>query len=305
MIHEYDASDITGCLGARRIVFIGDSRARDLYWALNKRLNYQAATEQEVLAQKHQSQTFGHADMVVDFIWDPYLNSTALHEQLAAYQNSWEPTGESFKVTGGPAILLVGGGLWHMRHLGDAFLTEYKASIEEVIRYESPGSSPRWNSLFSSRRWKTEHSNDLMAIAPVQDVSYDSLSPSAKEGLTSDKVNELNDYLLTVSSSNQASVVFSFQSMTSASNLAFQEDGIHINEKIINREIDILLNLRCNARLLRSKMYPKDKTCCGTYAPPNWVQTVLMILSLAILLCTVLIVAYGAAVPNFSYEGEC
>lgn len=304
MMHEYDANDIAGCLGSRRVVFIGDSRVRDIFWALAKRLNYRAAAEKEGLAQKHQSQSFGQADVTVDFIWDPYLNSTDLHQQLATYQNSWDPTGDSFETNESPAIILVGGGLWHMRHLGEAFLTEYKASIEQVIRHEAPGSSPRWSSLFNRRRWETEHSNNLMALAPVQRLSYESLSPLVKESVTSDKVNKLNDYLLAVSSSSQASVALSYQRMTSASNLALKEDGIHVDENIVSREIDILLNLRCNARLLRSKMYPMDKTCCGPYAPPNWVQAVLVISSLAILLYTIFLVAYGAQ-PNFIYVGEC
>lgn len=186
-----------------------------------------------------------------------------------------------------------------MRHLGDAFLAEYKAFIEKVIRHEYPGSSLRWNSLFAGRHWKTKHSNDLMVVAPVQNLSYESVSPPARQGITPDKVHELNGYLLNISSSDQASVALSFQSMTS-SNLALQEDGIHIDENVVNREIDILLNLRCNTRLLRSKMYPKDKTCCGLYAPPNWVETVLMIVSLVVLLCTVLIKAYGCIGPTLS-----
>ena len=107
-----------------------------------------------------------------------------------------------------------------------------------------------------------------MIVALVQNLSYESISSPARQGITSDKVHELNDYLLNISFSDQASVALSFQSMTS-SNLALQEDEIHIDENVVNREIDILLNLRCNTRLLRSKMYSKDKTCCGLYAPPN------------------------------------
>lgn len=295
MIHDYDADDIIGCLAARKIALIGDSRVRDMFWALAKRLNYAAAAEKEELAQKHQSQSFSHADIVIDFIWDPYLNSTHLRKQLAVYQNPWDPAGESSKINRSPAILLIGGGLWHARHLGDTFFTEYKASIEQVIRHDSPGSSPRWTSLFAGRHWKTERPNDLMVLAPVQHLSNDSASPSVKQDITPDKVNKLNDYLLSLSLSNQASVALSFQRMTSGSNLALQEDGIHIDENVVNREIDILLNLRCNTRLLRSQVYPKDKTCCGLYAPPNWFQTLFVIVSSVILLYTILMEAYGAA----------
>lgn len=281
-MHDYDADDIIGCLGSRKIAFVGDSRIRDMFWALAKRLDYTAATEMEGLAQKHQSQTFGHADIMVDFVWDPYLNSTQLRNQLAAYQNSWDPAGSSSEINKSPAILLIGGGLWHARHLGDAFLTEYKASIEKAIRHDSPESFLRWSSLFAGLNWKTHHPDDLMVVAPVQHLSYESVSPSVKKGITPDKVNELNKYLLNVSSSNQASVASSFYIMTSAPN-ALQEDGIHINKKVINREIDILLNLRCNSRLLRSKVNPKDKTCCGLYTPPNWFQMVSVTVSLIII----------------------
>lgn len=304
MIHEYDATDITRCLRSQRIVFVGDSTVRDIFWAAAKKLNHRAAVEEEAVAQKHQSQTFTQADIVVDFIWDPYLNSTELHKQLLTYQNSWDPNGESLDTEETPAILLIGGGLWHMRHLGEAFLTEYKASMENVLRHEAPGGSPRWGSLFDSHRRETEHSNNLMAIAPVQHPSYESLSPLAKENVTPDKVNEVNDYLQAVSSSNQASVALGYQSMTAAPKLGLKEDGLHVNENIVNRELDILLNLRCNARLLRSKMYPMDKTCCGIYAPPNWVQSILMISSLGFLLCAIFLLVYGAQ-PNFIYLREC
>lgn len=294
MIHEYDATDITRCLGSQRIVFVGDSTVRDLFWAAAKRLNYRAAVEEEAVAQKHQSQTFSQADVVVDFIWDPYLNSTDLHEQLVTYQNSWDHNDESPDTKESLAILLIGGGLWHMRHLGDSFFTEYKASMENIIRHEAPGASPRWGSLFDISRWETEHSDNLMAIAPVQHPSYELLSLPAKESVTPVKVNEVNDYLQAVSSSNQASVALGYQGMTAASKLALDEDGLHVNENVVNRELDILLNLRCNARLLRSKVYPMDATCCGIYAPPNWVQSILVISSLGFRLCTVLLSVYGA-----------
>lgn len=300
MIHEYDESEITGCLGARRIAFIGDSRVRDMFWALTKRLNYTAATEKVYLAQKHQSQTFGHADMVVDFIWDPYLNSTEMHQQLAAYKTSWDPTGENFKIRESPAILLIGGGLWQMRHLGDAYFTEYKASIDKVISHQPPSSFLRWGYVFVRRFLKLAYSDDLMVIAPVQHLHYESVSPSKKGGITPHKVNQLNAYLQAISSSNRASIALSYMGMTFTPYLGLQEDGMHIDENVVKREIDVLLNLRCNSRLSRSKKYPKDMTCCGPYPPLNWFQTILVNVSVAMLLSTMVIILFGVAAPTSS-----
>ena len=294
MMHEYSANDITACLRSQKIVFVGDSTARDIFWAAAKRLDSRAAVEQEAVAQKHQSQTFSHPDVDIEFVWDPYLNSTDLNEQLLAYRNAWEWVGGDTAISKSPAIILIGGGLWHMRHLGEAFLTEYMASMEKVISHEAPESSSRSGSLLDSRRTEMAHSNNLMVIAPVQHLAYESLSPSVKESVTPDKVNELNQYLLNVSSSNQASVAFSYQSMTSASEFALKADGVHVTEQIVYRELDVLLNLRCNARLLRLERYPTDKTCCGPYASPSWVQTVLVTSSLGILLSTILLFIYGA-----------
>lgn len=303
MVHEYTANDMSDCLESQRVVFVGDSTVRDIFWAAAKKLNHRAAVDKEAVAQKHQHQTFSHAGVVVDFVWDPYLNSTDLHKQLANYQKSWGPSSETPDPNECPAILLIGGGLWHVRHLSAASITEYKASIENVIKYEAPGSSRRVGSELSRRYWEAKNSNNLMAIAPVQHPSYETLPPSMKESVTLDRVNEINDYLLTVSSSSQATVILSYQLMTSNPQLSLREGGIHIKENIINRELDILLNLRCNAQLLRSKTYPMDKTCCGPYALPNWVQTILIISSLGILPTKMVLLVYGEQ-PNFDLDKE-
>ena len=55
------------------------------------------------------------------------------------------------------------------------------------------------------------------------------------------------------------------------------EDGIHFDTAITRTQINLMLNLRCNDEL--PKKFPFDATCCMRYPAPNWLQSVIIILS--------------------------
>ena len=270
-MHEYNAEDIVACIGSRNVVLIGDSTIRDTFWAIAGKLNPKAASETEIEALKHQNQNFTEAGVNVRFIWDPFLNSTSLQKELDSYRRD-----------SNTAILLVGGGLWHAKHLGATYLSHFKNSIEKIERSINIGSSNVRNPS-SRKAAEKPTSKNLLAITPVQVPLYEKLQPLHQEMISPVRVDSLNSCLKNVSSYSQDFVFWSYAHMILNEKSAYDRSGIHCVESISQIRADIIFNVRCNADLVRSKGYPMDKTCCSQYPKLKWVQVVIMLGSLAIL----------------------
>ena len=129
-MHDYQAKDISACLPSKRIVLVGDSTIRQIFWALAKKLDVEQAKNRLTTAGKHLDMEFIGAGVNLAFIWDPLLNSTALQDELARHR----PVTESkTKDKIGAGILLVGGGLWHAKHLGNASFDKFQETIHGLI----------------------------------------------------------------------------------------------------------------------------------------------------------------------------
>lgn len=282
MMHNYDTIDISSCLGFRKIVFIGDSTTRNIFWATAKKLDFQEAVRKKSVAAKHEDQTFSGAGVIAEFVWDPFLNSTRLREHLTIYRNALDLPANGQGENESPAILLLGAGLWHVRHLGSAYLTGFQASIENIISHYAPNDfQSNQCSFFQEYHMKSPDS--IMLLAPVQIPAYKSLPPSLGETITPLKINALNGFLQNISSCQAASVVWSFNLMISNAEVGYDQTGIHVYEDIADRKSDVLLNMKCNSMLTGSKRYPMDKTCCSRYPRLNWVQLTTIAVAVGIL----------------------
>jgi len=134
IFHEYNKKDIVECLEDKRIVIVGDSTTRQVYWALLKKLDKEAA---EIGMQELQRQTdliYTKDHVKLEFIWDPFLNSTRLFEEVAAYQqNPTAVTSSAAQIedaTESAAILLLGTGLWYARHIHDDSVKQFRHAID-------------------------------------------------------------------------------------------------------------------------------------------------------------------------------
>ena len=65
--------------------------------------------------------------------------------------------------------------------------------------------------------------------------------------------------------------------------MAFQSrsdyGGLHITPEVADRQMDILLNLKCNSQLPKES----NSTCCNDYGKLSWVQCLLLTLFLGLL----------------------
>ena len=288
LLHKYKAKDMMACLQGR-LAFIGDSTIREVFWAMAEKLDATRTSQAMYVADKHSDVTFRRDGVIMDFIWDPYLNSSKLDHHLESFEFSGKQEDKA-------VILLIGGGLWHAKNLGDLSTKEFGSALDRIMT-----SIPKYAetaTTFAKFPTSQPDYKNLLAISPVRSPQFHLLSPDQAAVLTQDKVNSMNNYLQHLSKEHDAPVIWSFAAMSSGQALNFQKDGLHVVNDIAALQADILLNLRCNAKLSRHGRYPMDKTCCSAYTQPTWVQRAVLISSLGMLLLVTFVAVKGGLVWN-------
>ncbi|KAI9809793.1 MAG: hypothetical protein M1825_000226 [Sarcosagium campestre] len=276
MVHDYASSDVVSCLSSRRVVFIGDSTTRQIFHAFAKKLDQSVASEIRQTADQHSNLTLENSGVTVQFLWDPYLNSTELTRELELYQaeTTQEHTGE-----GSAAIVLVGGGLWHARHLAGDAIKSFQLAADNVVSYMPPVR------VASETRGRSNHSPNYLLLAPVQTPWYENLSPAREKTITPDRIEAMNDYLDQLTVKHGSDVPWSFSKMTDGRRPTYEESGLHVMDRVAVSRANVLLNLKCNAQdaLPNGPRYPYNRTCCSDYGTLGWIQVTTLLCTLGII----------------------
>lgn len=271
MLHSYSEKTAKKCLDKRRVIFVGDSIVRQLYYEVAslidgsvKAPNYAtgANADPELKHQDIQIMTKGPE---VKMIWDPYLNSTKLYDLLKY------PRGKG-KKDQIPALLVLGTGLWQLRNPASGGLPAWEQSIDQVFKATS-----------------TIHEQiaDEVILLPVQKVVPEMLNPDRRKTLSNDLVDKMNAKLMEklpphsekTSTISQLSIPYVFNDMLAYPQVKHHSpDGLHFEDAILRARANILLNLRCNDVL--PKQFTFDKTCCNQYPAPNWLQAIILLVTL-------------------------
>ncbi|EMR82287.1 putative cas1 domain-containing protein [Botrytis cinerea BcDW1] len=287
MMHEYKRKDIQECFKERRLVFVGDSTTRQIFWAVAKKMDQRRAEEQITehldldLVDKHKDLEFSSSGVTVQFIWDPYLNSTGLDRELKSFNANPAQDAKTDESAG--LILLGAPGLWYARHGQENFFKDFRDSIEHVIPFmDHDGGEHALQAAASQSFPSRRKSPNFLLLAPVQVPWYQALSPSREETITPEKIDQMNDYLQQVSAHSEADIVWSFSLMTWAGQGEYEESGLHVVDNVAHRKADVLLNLRCNADSVE-RGYPFDRTCCNSYRQPNAIQWLFVLVGMILL----------------------
>ena len=243
-MHSYKEKDGQSCFSGRRIVFAGDAIVRQMFWAFAREL----APSRAILQDKHLDIHLTVNDVLLDFYWDPYLNSTGFQQAVAV------PEGD-IKA----ALSIFGTGLWYAKNVVDNPYESWKLTIERIVALEHvPGG-------------RENVPSDLMIILPIPDPNYPQLSPARKK-ITPGMVERMNAYLEGLWETKAANVALSLRSMllTAHPNHTHVDDGLHLVPAVTAAQAQVLMNMRCNDGL--SKSFPFDHTCCFKYPAPNYIQ---------------------------------
>lgn len=275
MLHDYQAKDISACLNSRRIVFIGDSTVRQVFWATSMKLDQQGAKVVMAETEKHSDARLQKRGVVLDFIWDPFLNSSRLYNELDAYRDEINiKESELMGPEENTALLFIGGGLWFASYIPVNYMGQFQQAIDEIIRRTSSSGRVTYNP--STRKGFSQRigASNLLIVTPVQAPRFDLLSRARSARITPERIDSMNEYLEEVSKTGALDIAWTFSLMTSNQTSAYEESGLHVADVVAARKADVVLNLRCNARYSRRKgqTYPNDRTCCGSYRPIEWTQ---------------------------------
>ncbi|OLL23842.1 putative O-acetyltransferase CAS1, partial [Neolecta irregularis DAH-3] len=269
MLASYSPEDISTCIpSSRRILLVGDSMIRENYNAWGRLLdsNFTVSTE------KHADHSMEHGNLRVEFIWDPYLNSTGA---LAALTNQ-------ITARDRPAITLVGTGLWYLR---------YESTNNPFIKWKNT-----MDNFVKNLTTDIALKSDLFLFQPTGLPNYEKLDENRKATFNRTIINEMNTYLGKSTKIHTLNVAQSFNHMMQTLT-GHALDGFHPSEKVSATQINLMLNMRCNE--LVPKVPPFNKTCCSRYPSPNYVQMILLLFSIFVL-PTIVVLTFqrGSAYSN-------
>ncbi|KAI0361330.1 O-acetyltransferase [Trametes cingulata] len=261
MMHQYKPVDAATCMASKRVVFVGDSVTRQLFFQFAHVIDQSLPTYPPEDEQKHADHTYTSASNIqLQFFWDPYLNSTHTHTLL--HPASRRPSSDT------PALLVLGSGLWYLRYADSGGLSAWEAKMEATLGAISQVPSPL---------------ADVVVVLPVEDVVPSKLSAERAASMHASDIDAMNSDLLHRIRPPALRDPFAFLPGPSrrpvglpiALPLVFNqmlhpsqtEDGLHFSDLVISTQAQILLNLRCNDIL--PKTFPLAKTCCNRYPWPS------------------------------------
>jgi hypothetical protein len=285
LLHEYKAEDLGHCAGSRQMIFVGDSTVRQLFWAVAKKLNYDDVFEANKRSDKHGDVQFDQRGVDLRFIWDPSLNGSILANELQLYQDRIASLSGAKKESQdeNPAVMIViGGGLWHARHFEVDAVRQFKSALDSIITFTQRPDGSAWKS--AAPFTGPEGIGDQVFFMPIEEPIYERLSPSRQISILPQVIDQMNDYLHRLTPSHGLNIPWVFPVMTAPrKKWTMEESGLHTIESIANRRADILLNLRCNAKVDQAVGTPYERTCCSNYTSGNWLQWVLIVFAIVLL----------------------
>ncbi|OCH94755.1 Cas1p-domain-containing protein [Obba rivulosa] len=273
MLHAYQPKDAATCMRARRVVFVGDSVTRQLFFQFAHAVDPGLPTAPPDDEHKHIDYTFNtDAGIQLMFYWDPYLNTShtqGLISPSGVFGDSPETSSDR------PALLVLGAGLWY-------------------IRYEDSGGLPAWEAKMESTLNTLARAlilpADTVVVLPIEDVVPSKLSRERASTMHASDIDAMNSDLnhrIRPPASRDPFTFFSLpashgEPIPVALPLVFNqmldpsqtEDGLHFSDTLVKAQANILLNLRCNDVL--PKTFPIDKTCCRSYPHPTPLHAVVL-----------------------------
>ncbi|KAF2396444.1 Cas1p-domain-containing protein [Trichodelitschia bisporula] len=277
-LREYNSDDISHC-STRRILFAGDSTVRQLFWTTAKKLDKGDALKKQKLSNKYSNTNYTSRDVRLDFIPDPFLNSSDLFTELQAYSKSInDPQASKGNV---PIMIVIGSGMSYARHFDSDAVRRFKSAVDDVLAYTQRLDGAAWQSTdpFTAG---FEGLGDLVFFLPVEEPLYERLSPARQRSIEPQEIEQMNGYLHQLDPSQGVNIPWVW-SVMSSKKWSYEQSGLHVIETIANLRADVLLNLRCNHKVDSSMGAPYERTCCSNYTSGNWLQWVIFIVSITAL----------------------
>ena len=262
MLHHYQSKDVSKCLNEKRVLYMGDSSARQAYYGAIRAVN--SSWEDSGISQDNHVNIVKEVNGVsFEFYWDPYMNKEALTELKGI-------STENSKV----AMVFISYGMWYAQEMpGNKGPQKYKENLAQLHQVLNQHTSKRFG---------------VAMVSPTIQPYQGKLDDSHKKGLTPARVDILNEALLKQFADSPVYIPTVFLDLTENRKEYYESSGIFVTKPIANLQADILYNLRCNNDI--SDHFPYSNTCCLTYPNPSGLY--LIVVSLAVFLVPCGIISY-------------
>ncbi|RSM19435.1 hypothetical protein CDV31_001595 [Fusarium ambrosium] len=277
MLHKYKKEEIADCMEGRHMLFFGDSTTRQIFYGMARLLDVDKANDARKNSNKHgiHDMDFGGVRLVQ--VWDPLMkpgNATdMIEDQLALYrQERLNPL--PIEQQKAPAFVFMGVGIWFAARFEEGVsLEKFKTTFQNVSAIVQ---NKDFGTFGSRPMYPDDGIGSEMFLAPVAPPFYDEMPDYRKTGIASNpgEIEAIDEYLETMEETSGIPMLWSYPALSQDQMGVMQdlENGFHVIDSVAEMKAQILLNLRCNAKIDAKKGYPYDRTCCTDYGPKSWIQ---------------------------------
>ena len=187
------------------------------------------------------------------------------------------------------ALTFVGAGSWYaLRYYEETAIHDFTIALNNLTSVLHHDLYPNFGTQAMS---PSEGVGPEVFIAPVATPFLDVL-PKHRQGqekIMPGEIEHLDEVLAGFHRDNNLRMIWAFPELSRNQKDAIvdlDDTGFHVIDIVAELKANILLNLRCNAKLDSQRGYPYDRTCCSDYGA----STRPLIQTLAVALATVYVV---------------
>ncbi|KAG8677710.1 hypothetical protein FPOAC2_03863 [Fusarium poae] len=286
ILHEYDSADIRQCTEGRRIVVVGDSTSRHVAYAFGRLINrkqHEHDKNQSSFPNLRDNVNLTYDGQMIQRLSNVWLGSHGhpLQEKGGFVQNldvyadeKMDPP--AIKDQQGPAIIYVAAGVWYTNHKGNTtrrvpWHTRFHIyrnrfnHLSRFINHNTPDQDP-----FTAPMHPQDGIGNQIFYGPPSGPCYqgnetkDIKSSARRQGEVADIHNWLHD----TEDKRKIPLLWSIVGVTLNQNKTWIDPmtkAMHVIDQVSEARANIILNLRCNAKLDRIQGYHHTGTCCTDY----------------------------------------
>ncbi|KAF4978628.1 hypothetical protein FZEAL_5031 [Fusarium zealandicum] len=285
MLHRYKKEEIADCMEGRHMLFFGDSTTRQIFYGMARLLDKEKADKARANSNKHGIHDMDFGGVRLLQVWDPLMKagnaSDIVDEQLALYRQE-RLNHVPIEEQKGPAFIFMGVGIWFAAKFEEnVSLQKFKTVFKNVSDTVQNKDFPQFGTHPMDPR---DGAGSDMFLAPVAPPFYDEMPDYRKTGVASNpgEIEAIDEFLETVEEDSGINMLWSYPALSHEQMGVMQdlENGFHVIDSVSETKAQILLNLRCNAKVDTQNGYPYDRTCCTDYGHKSFIQIIIIGLSI-------------------------
>ncbi|KAH7002950.1 10 TM acyl transferase domain found in Cas1p-domain-containing protein [Fusarium venenatum] len=286
ILHQYDSTDIRQCTEGRRIVVVGDSTSRHVAYAFGRLINrkqYEHDKNQASFPNLRDNVNLTYDGQMIQRLSNVWVGShgNPLQEEGGFVQNldiyadeKMDPP--AIEDQEGPAIIYVAAGVWYTNHKGNTTRRVpwhtrfhiYKNRINKLskfINHNTPHRDP-----FTAPMDPRDGIGNQIFYGPPSGPCYQGnhtrdIKSSARR---TSEVADIHNWLRHTEHKRRIPILWSIVGVTLNQNKTWIDPltkAMHVIDQVSEARANIVLNLRCNAKLDRIQGYHHTGTCCTDY----------------------------------------